>query len=135
MRGWVWAAVATVGLSSAAMAEELCPDVNKQPVQDGTRMSEETFEVPSGLDAADKLTEFLNKETLTYDFSQVINAFVTKGVILRQQALGTRVALELAKMRAPANPTSKVDVTAAEVSAKKALDTFCAFMVTAVVAE
>ena len=131
MRGWVWAAVAAVGLSGTAMAEELCPDVSKQPVQEGTRMSEETFEVPSGLDAAGKLSEFLNKETLTYDFSQVINAFVTKGVILRQQALGTRGALELAK----AKQQSKDDIEKAEATAKKALDTFCAFMVTAVVAE
>lgn len=131
MKHWVLAAVVTVGLCSAAPAEEICPDVNKQPVQEGTRMSEETFEVPSGLDAADKLSEFLNKETLTYDFSQVVNAFVTKGVILRQQAFGARGALELAK----AKQQSKDDVEKAEATAKKALETFCAFMVIAVVAE
>ena len=132
---WLIASVALLCLSGEAPAEELCPDVAKQPVQEGTRMSEETFEVPAGLDAASKLSEFLNKVTLAYDFNQVVNAFVTKGVILRQQALGTRVSLELARVKQAAGAASKGDVDKAEAAAGKAREAFCRFMVDAVVAE
>lgn len=118
-----------------ASAEDLCPDVSKLSVAEGTRMTEDTFEVPAGLDAADKLTEFLNKETLSYDFNQVVNSFVAKGVILRQQAVGARVALELAKAKLSAGSVSKDDVSKADATASKALESFCGFMVNAVVAE
>ena len=132
---WLIASVALLCLSSVAPAEELCPDAAKQPVQEGTRMSEETFEVPAGLDAANKLSEFLNKVTLAYDFNQVVNAFVAKGVILRQQALGARVSLELSRVKQAAGAASKDDVDKTEAAAGKALEAFCRFMVDAVVAE
>ena len=124
-----------VAVLGTAHAEDLCPEVAKQPVTEGTRMPEETFEVPAGLDAAGKLSEFLNSETLTYDFKQVVNAFVTKGVILRQQALGARVALELASAKQKNGTASAADVDKARAAAGKAMESFCAFMQDAVVAE
>ena len=120
---------------AAGNAEDLCPDIDKQPVQQGSRILEETLEVPAGLDAADKLSEFLNKQALTYDFGQVVNAFVIKGVILRQQALGGRLALDLAKARQQAGAMTSGDVAKAEIAAKKGLDAFCGYMLIAVIAE
>jgi len=98
-------------------------------------MPEDTFEVPAGLDAADKLQAYLNQEKITYDFSEVINSFVTKGVILRQQAMAARTALELAKAKQTAGSATNDDVAKAETEAIKGLDAFCGFMVNAVVAE
>ena len=117
--------------ASGAAAETLCPESDKTAPAEGTRMTEDTFEVPAGLDAADKLQAFLNQENLTYDFAQVVNSFVAKGVILRQQALMGRATVELAKAR-QAKPE---DLAKAEAEAKKGLDAFCAFMINAVVAE
>ena len=114
-----------------ALAEDLCPDIDKVKPPEGTRMSEDTFEVPAGLDAADKLQAYLNQEKIDYDFSEVVNSFVTKGVILRQQAIAARVALELAK----AKNVSKDDMDKADAGAKRGLEAFCGFMVNAVVAE
>ena len=94
-------------------------------------MSEDTFEVPTGLDAADKLQAYLNQEKIAYDFSQVVNSVVAKGVILRQQAMAARTSLELAK----AKNVPKDALDKAEGAAKQGLEAFCAFMVTAVVAE
>ena len=94
-------------------------------------MTEDTFEVPAGLDAADKLQAYLNQEKIAYDFSQVVNSFVAKGVILRQQALATRTALELAKAR----NAGKDEMDKAEAAARQGLEAFCGFMVNAVVAE
>lgn len=121
-----------IGLGvGAAAAETLCPEPDKAAPSEGTRMTEDTFEAPAGLDAADKLQAYLNQENLTYDFGQVVNSFVAKGVILRQQALMGRTAVELAKAK-QAKPD---DIAKAEAEAKKGLDAFCAFMVNAVVAE
>ena len=119
MRG-VLIALMIHACANGAAAENLCPEPDKAAPAEGTRMTEDTFEAPAGLDAADKLQAFLNQENLTYDFAQVVNSFVAKGVILRQQALMGRATVELAK---------------AEAEAKKGLDAFCAFMVNAVVAE
>jgi hypothetical protein len=115
----------------AADAENLCPAPDNSAPAEGTRMTEDTFEAPAGLDAADKLQTYLNQENLTYDFGQVVNSFVAKGVILRQQALMGRTAVELAKAR-QAKPE---DIAKAEAEAKRNLEAFCAFMVNAVVAE
>jgi len=130
MRG-VLIALMIHACANGAAAENLCPEPDKAAPAEGTRMTEDIFEVPAGLDAADKLQAFLNQENLTYDFGQVVNSFVAKGVILRQQALMGRTAVELAKAK-QAKPD---DVAKAEAEAKKGLDAFCAFMVNAVVAE
>ena len=114
-----------------AAAQDLCPDVDKQPTAEGVRMQEDTFEVKDGVDATEELQTYLNKDTIAYDFNQVVNTVIIRGVILRQQALATRTALSLAKASA-AKPD---DVTKAEADAKTALDAFCTFMVSAVVAE
>ena len=121
--------------SSLVVAEDLCPDAAKLPTQEGTRMTEDSFEVPAGLDAAEKLVGFLNKAQLSYEFEQVVNAFVVKGVILRQQALAAGTALELARLKQQAGSANKVDADKAELAAKKSLEAFCAFMADAVVAE
>jgi len=123
-----------VGVATAA-AEDLCPDVDKTPPTEGSRMTEDVFEVPAGLDAADKLQAYLNQEKIPYDFSQVVNAFVTKGVILRLQALAARTALDLAKTRQAAGSANTGDLDKAAAEAKKGLEAFCTFMVNAVVAE
>ena len=130
MRGLLIGFALVASLGSAA-AEDLCPEVARQPVAEGTRMTEDTFEVPAGLDAADKLQAYLNQEKLDYDFNQVLNSVVAKGVILRQQALVARTALELVKAR----NAGKDEVDKAEVAARKGLEAFCAFMVNAVVAD
>ncbi len=134
MRGVV-VAMMLANSGQLALAEDLCPDAAKLPTQEGTRMTEDTFEVPSGLDAADKLIGFLNKEHLAYEFEQVVNSFVVKGVMLRQQALTARTELELAKLKLPTGSAAKTEVDKAEAAAKKSLGKFCAFMVDAVVAE
>jgi len=130
MRGMLIALLMFASASGAA-AENLCPEPDKAAPAEGTRMTEDIFEVPAGLDAADKLQAYLNQENLTYDFGQVVNSFVAKGVILRQQALMGRTAVELAK----AKQAKPEDVAKADAEAKKGLDAFCAFMVNAVVAE
>ena len=118
-----------------AAAQDLCPDVDKQPTTEGKRMSEDTFEVPTGLDAADKLQGYLNQDTIAYDFAEVVNSAVVKGVILREQALATRTAADLAKAQQAGGKASADDVAKADAEAKKGLDAFCAFMANAVVAE
>ena len=130
--------LAFVGLLASlgsAAAADLCPDVDRTPPSEGTRMSEETFEVPAGLDAVDKLQAYLNQDMIAYDFGQVVNSVVVKGVILRQQALASQTALELAKAKLAAGTASADDVAKADASAKTGLDAFCAFMANAVVAE
>lgn len=134
MRFALIAVTLAAGLN-AATAADLCPDIAKTPPPEGTRMPEDSFEVPAGLDAADKLQAYLNQETITYDFNQVVNSFVAKGAILRQQAIAARTFLELAKSRKAAGAAQAEDVSKAEADAKKALDAFCGFMANAVVAE
>lgn len=129
----VLAAMLFIGSYIVAPAQDLCPEADKKAPAEGTRMTEDTFEVPAGLDATDKLQAYLNQETITYDFGQVVNSFVAKGVILRQQALATRTTLELAKARQAAGAAG--DLTKADSDAKKALEAFCNFMINAVVAE
>jgi hypothetical protein len=118
-----------------AVADNLCSEVDSKPTAEGTRMPEDTFEVPAGLDAADKLQAYLNQEKIEYDFGQVINSFVAKGVILRQQALAASTSLELAEAKQAAGKANADDVAKAEAEAKKGLEAFCGFMVNAVVAE
>ncbi len=123
--------VFVLALATLAHAENLCPPLESLPVQDGTRMTEDNFELPSGLDATEKLSAFLNSEHLTYSFEQVLNAFLAKGVLLRQGAVITAQVLELAKLKSAAKP----DIDKAEIDAKKAHDSYCGFMADAVVAE
>jgi hypothetical protein len=115
--------------AATARAELLCPEIANSPAAEGSRMSEDTFEAPQGLDAAEKLLAFLNTEKLQYDFGQVLNAFVAKGVILRQRLEIARQAAELAR-RGAGGETAK-----AEAVEKQAREAFCRFMQDAVVAE
>jgi len=119
---------ASAGLANA---ENLCPTPDTLPAQDGTRMTEDVFELPSGLDATEKLSAFLNKEHLTYQFEQVVNAFLAKGVMLRQGAIIAAQARDLAKLRG----ANTDDLAKATREAKSALETYCSFMADAVVAE
>lgn len=114
-----------------AQAENLCPPPESLPVQDGTRLTEDTFELPSGLDATEKLSAFLNKEHITYSFEQVVNAFVAKGALLRQGAEIAELALQLAT----AKSAGQAEIGRAAAAAKKARDVYCGFMADAVVAE
>ncbi len=114
-----------------AYAEDLCPPPTALPAQEGTRMTEDNFELPSGLDATEKLSAFLNKEHLTYSFEQVVNAFLAKGVMLRQGAVIAAQAVDLARLK----PGSAADIAKAETEARKARERYCTFMVDAVVAE
>jgi hypothetical protein len=128
-------AVIWLALWQAAVADVLCPEVAKTPVQEGTRLPEEAFEVPAGLDAADKLVASLNKAKLSYQFEQVVDAFVIKGALLRQQALASQTTWELLALKSQTGAASKSDADKAAAVAKKSLDAFCAFMADAVVAE
>ena len=130
MRVWL-SGLALRALSSIAQAENLCPPPESLPTQEGTRMTEDTFELPSGLDATEKLSAFLNKEHLNYSFDQVVNAFVAKGALLRQGAEITALALQLAT----AKSARQTEINQAATAAKKARDSYCAFMADAVVAE
>ena len=120
-----------MALATTARADNLCPPPESLPAQDGTRLTEDTFELPSGLDAAEKLSAFLNKEHLSYSFEQVVNAFVAKGALLRQGAEITGLALQLAT----AKSAGQAEISQAAAAAKKALDSYCGFMADAVVAE
>ena len=55
--------------------------------------------------------------------------------VLAQLVVGTRVSLELARVKQAAGAASKGDVDKAEAAAGKAREAFCRFMVDAVVAE
>ncbi len=94
-------------------------------------MTEDTFDLPSGLDATEKLSAFLNKEHLSYSFEQVVNAFLARGVMLRQGAVIANQALELAK----AKSADKSEIDRAESEVRRAHDRYCSFMADAVVAE
>ena len=130
MRVWL-SGLALLALSSIAQAENLCPPPESLPTQEGTRMTEDTFDLPSGLDATEKLSAFLNKEHLSYSFEQVVNAFLARGVMLRQGAVIANQALELAK----AKSADKSEIDRAESEVRRAHDRYCSFMADAVVAE
>ena len=131
----VLAAAALACIGTTALADDLCPDVAKRPVSEGTRMTEDTFEVPAGLDAADKLMTSLDKAKISYEFEQVVDAFVVKGVILRQQALAARTSRELSELKLKTGAATKAEADMAAAGAAKALEKFCTFMLDAVVAE
>lgn len=129
-------ALAIVGASSAlADTALLCADVDKLPTQEGARMSEDAFEAAAGLDAAGKLQDYLNQDTVSYDFGQVVNSVVVKGAILRLQALNAQAALDLERAKLAAGGSTQQIVDKVAIETKKQRDAYCDFMKDAVIAE
>ena len=122
-------------VAEGARAQDLCPQTDAIAVTEGTRLSESTFEVQLALDAADKLFDYLNKTSISYDFDQALNALVIKGALLRQQAMLATMALELARLKPADGATDKSAVDLAEIEVNRTLRDFCQFMAGAVVAK